>query len=119
VLAFCFYRHLRLNQAEQFKETFSSGKKRVDNHAVFYVKSNQLEHPRLGMVIAKKHVPKAVSRNRIKRAIRETFRQNQHNLPKTDIVIVARNRLGQLDKTGLHKCLNKLWQDVIATHKKA
>ena len=45
--------------------------------------------PRLGMAVPKKMAPLAVSRNRIKRVCRETFRQRRHILAAGDFVLVA------------------------------
>jgi ribonuclease P protein component len=49
--------------------------------------------PRLGMVIAKRMAPLAVSRNTIKRVIRETFRQRRHELPPRDLVFRLHSRI--------------------------
>ena len=45
--------------------------------------------PRLGLAIAKKKVPLASNRNRIKRLIREQFRLSQANFPPVDIIVMA------------------------------
>ena len=52
---------------------------------------------RLGMVIGKKHVSRAVDRNRIKRQIRETFRQSMQTEEAStlDIVVLARPGMRQ------------------------
>ena len=46
--------------------------------------------PRLGLSIAARIVGNSVRRNRIKRLVRESFRQHQHELPAVDIVVNAR-----------------------------
>ena len=51
---------------------------------------NQLQHPRLGLAISRKVANKAVSRNRIKRLIRESYRHWQSRLDNLDIVILGR-----------------------------
>ena len=43
--------------------------------------------PRLGLVIAKRFLPLAVQRNRVKRLIREQFRLAQTDLPPVDIIV--------------------------------
>jgi len=45
------------------------------------------------MVIAKRMAPHAVSRNTIKRVIREAFRQRRHELPARDLVIRLHSRI--------------------------
>jgi len=52
---------------------------------VLYTQSNQLPHARLGVVAAKRLAPRAVTRNAIKRAARELFRQAA--LPPLDCVV--------------------------------
>ena len=50
---------------------------------------NGLDRKRLG-IIASKKVGKAVARNRVKRAIRETFRHIKNQMvPETDIVVIS------------------------------
>jgi len=49
--------------------------------------------PRLGMVIAKRMAPLAVTRNTIKRVIREAFRQRRHELPPRDLVFRLHTRI--------------------------
>jgi len=49
--------------------------------------ANKLSYPRLALVVSKRFVPRAVSRNRIRRLIRESFRLRQHTLGGRDLVI--------------------------------
>ncbi|MGB1192376.1 MAG: ribonuclease P protein component, partial [Pseudomonadales bacterium] len=49
--------------------------KQSGKYFTFLSTSNQQTKQRLGLVIAKKHIPLSVNRNKIKRAIREVFRQ--------------------------------------------
>jgi len=63
------------------------------------------------VVIAKKNVAKAVQRNRIKRHIRECFRQ-QKILPGLDIVVLARKDADTLDNQNLRRSLTALLSDL-------
>src|SRR5690606_35159503 len=79
-------------------------------NVLLLARDNQLDHPRLGLVIGKKSVKLAVERNRIKRQIRESFRLNQDNLVGWDIVVVARKGLGDLENGELAQQFGKLWK---------
>lgn len=70
---------------------------------------NQLDHPRIGFVISKKNVRRAVNRNKVRRIIRESFRLHQHTLPAVDIVILARKGVGDQSKDILHQAIAKCW----------
>jgi len=48
---------------------------RSDNF-VLYLRPNLLGHARLGVVVAKRLAPRAVTRNAIKRLVREVFRKS-------------------------------------------
>jgi len=107
-----FPRELRLVTPSQFSRVFDHPVKAVSDHITLLAKFNDLENPRLGLTIAKKKEKTAVGRNRIKRIIRDSFRLNQHNLPNIDIVVIARNQIGEADNKHLHKQLNKLWKKI-------
>ena len=51
------------------------------------VRPNQVGHPRLGMIVAKRLLARAVDRNRVKRCVRESFRQVMAELPACDFVV--------------------------------
>lgn len=107
-----FPRELRLLTPSQFSRIFNHPVKAVSDHFTLLAKKNDLDHPRLGLTIAKKKEKTAVGRNRIKRIIRESFRLNQHNLPNIDIVVLARDKVGEADNQQLQKQLNKLWKKI-------
>ncbi len=106
-----FGREKRLLTPQQFKAVFDSAKNKVPSKSVLLLaRDNQLEHPRLGLVIGKKSVKLAVERNRIKRQIRESFRHNQNILDGVDIVIVARRGIADLSNTELRQQFDKMWK---------
>jgi len=61
---------------------------------IFFVR-NGLGNARLGMIVGKKTLSGAADRNRVKRMIREAFRQHGIKLRKLDIVVLLRNALPQ------------------------
>lgn len=56
---------------------------------IFFVR-NDKKNARLGMVVGKKTLSGAAARNRLKRIIRETFRQHHIKLCKLDVVVMVR-----------------------------
>ena len=56
---------------------------------------------RLGMIIAKRFAAKAVTRNAIKRVIREAFRHKQHSLPQKDFVFRLHSKVTSTSLTEL------------------
>jgi len=106
-----FGREKRLLTPRQFKAVFDSPSGKVPGRNVLLLaRENDLQHPRLGLVIGKKSVKLSVERNRIKRQIRETFRHHQSDLVGWDIVIIARKGLADLDNPELAKQFAKLWK---------
>jgi ribonuclease P protein component len=69
-------------------------------------------HPRLGLSVAARLIGTAVSRNRIKRVVRESFRLHQHELPNVDIVVNARAGAKSASNVELRSSLERHWQTV-------
>ncbi|WP_298451486.1 ribonuclease P protein component [Marinobacter sediminicola] len=69
---------------------------------------NNLGHARVGLVFAKKNLKLSVQRNRIKRQVRETFR-NQPELPGMDIIVLGRQGLAAMDNQAVRASLDGLW----------
>ena len=71
---------------------------------------SELDHPRLGLAIAKKSEKHAVQRNRIKRLVRESFRTHQHSLGPYDIVVMARPGIARSSSAELRTALERVWK---------
>ncbi|MCY4472034.1 MAG: ribonuclease P protein component [Kistimonas sp.] len=105
-----FDRTLRLLRSAEYARVFGAAEVKVsDRNLLILACSNQLGIPRLGLVVAKKNVRTAVSRNRVKRVVRETFRCSQRGLRGLDYVVLARKGLGDLDSRQLHTLLGRQW----------
>ncbi|KAA0891212.1 ribonuclease P protein component [Pusillimonas sp. ANT_WB101] len=59
--------------------------------------------PRLGLIIAKRFAARSVTRNAIKRVLREAFRQKRHALPCRDYVIRLNAKVADQSLTQLKK----------------
>jgi ribonuclease P protein component len=55
---------------------------------------------RLGLAVARKHLPRAVARNRVKRVAREAFRAKAAELRGLDIVLITTNPAAQKSTVG-------------------
>lgn len=109
-MSFAFSRDKRLCSAADFKQVFDQADIKVSSrHLLILAKVSNHEHPRLGLVIAKKNVRKATGRNRVKRHIRETFRLKQDELGHLDIVVLARRGLDELENYDINKLLSRQW----------
>ena len=67
---------------------------------------------RLGLAIPRKYIKTAVARNRIKRLVRESFRQHQHALSGVDLVVTLRRDASGLNNREIVQRLERHWQQV-------
>lgn len=106
-----FPKQLRLLTAGDYRYVFDHAIYKVHGKGLMALACpNGLGHPRLGLVISKKNVRRAVDRNRLKRLARESVRLQQSSLPAVDIVLLARRGASELDKATLHRQLFGMWR---------
>lgn len=87
---YTFSRTMRLSGDRQFASVFAAKMKKNAGPLSVHAKINGLNHPRLGLSVSRR-VGGAVTRNRVKRLLREAFRLQQHDSPRGyDIVVVVR-----------------------------
>jgi len=75
-----FPKSRRLTSNPQFKAVLDRGRRAGDSLLTLYAAPNDGGHPRLGVSVGKTS-GKSVVRNRLKRLLREAFRQSQDRLP--------------------------------------
>lgn len=106
-----FPRSSRLLRPAEFQAVFDhTGSKVGDANFLLLVRANGSDHPRLGLVVAKKKVRRSVDRNRLKRVVRDSFRLHQTALPAVDVIFMARNDLATLASADLHAALAQAWK---------
>ena len=109
-----FPRRARLTEPDDYQRVFRGCRYRLNNRwMTLLARPNQLEYPRLGMAISRKVARKAVSRNRIKRVLRESFRHWQTRLGAVDIVILGRPGIAAQPNAVLETALEKTWKQLI------
>ncbi|OYW66096.1 MAG: ribonuclease P protein component [Hydrogenophilales bacterium 16-64-46] len=77
----------RLTKPAEFDRVFAENQRARTDAYLVMARPNQSGHPRLGLVVGKRILPRAVDRNRVKRCARESFRQCFAELPACDFVV--------------------------------
>jgi len=109
VPSYAFSKNRRLLKASEFQEVFDGNQVKVAHpNLLILAKPSQHAQSRLGLVIGKKNIPTAVGRNRVKRVVRDTFRQIEFPRP-LDIVFIARKDADKLDQKELSLLLVQSW----------
>ena len=85
-----FPRTARVRAGSDFDRIFKHGRRVALPVLALHWLHVPAEGPRLGLAVSRKVDPNAVGRNRIKRALRETFRRHRARLSDGDYVVVAR-----------------------------
>jgi ribonuclease P protein component len=80
-----FARVRRIVKTDEFSSVFRLRPAQKSAHFVLYTLPSALPHARLGVVVAKRFAPRAVTRNTIKRVTRELFRLS--TLPALDCIV--------------------------------
>ena len=104
-----FPRSARVRAKSDFDRIFQHGRRVA--LPVLALHWQSLDTPaRLGLAVSRKVDSRAVGRNRIKRALRETFRHLRDELPPGDYVLVARPPAAKCTHAELAAALRSLLQ---------
>ena len=101
-------KHAKLLNAKDFNRVFDKSVRSRDQYFTVLAKPNDLERPRLGMAISKRRAKLAVTRNRLKRLVRENFRLSQQNC-SADYVVLAGAQGARGTNRELKESLEKHW----------
>ncbi|MEM6513998.1 MAG: ribonuclease P protein component [Pseudomonadota bacterium] len=113
-----FRRNSRLLNAAAYGRVFDGAKRSRDTWFTVLYRSHSDNPARLGLAVSKKHCRQAVDRNRIKRLVRESFRQNQHELAGMDIVVLNKPATHRATRQQLRSSLEKHWTHCISELRK-
>lgn len=119
-----YARDRRIVKTDEFSSVFHLRPVQRSAHFVLYARKTELPHARLGVVAAKRFAPRAVTRNAIKRAAREIFRQSA--LPVYDCIVrLSRPVNSKADpatssrlKTSLRRELESLFRSHVEAEKR-
>ncbi|OGT55916.1 MAG: ribonuclease P protein component [Gammaproteobacteria bacterium RIFCSPHIGHO2_12_FULL_43_28] len=107
------YQH-RLVEKQAFDYVFAKPSKVKHKWLLALSRSNQRPLARLGVIVAKARVRRAVDRNRIKRVIRESFRYHQEAVKGLDIIVLIRSECIPLDnRKTLRNDVDDLWSSLV------
>ena len=95
--SFRFPRQAKMVKTDDFSSVFNLRKRIASQHLVMRYRLNEVNLPRLGLIVSKKTAKFAVQRNYMRRVLRELFRLNQHNFPMIDLVIQVQKPFKKLE----------------------
>ena len=97
----------RLRKRLDFKRTYQRGKITKNKYFVLYYAPNNLGTKQIGFSVSKK-IGKAVVRNRVKRKLRETCKNNIDFFPiGYNYIFIARHPIKYIDQKELQELIKK------------
>lgn len=105
----------RLHSPEEFERTLKK-KAVTDKWLALHSTENSIGSNRLGIIVSKRIVVKSVARNRIKRVIREVFRQSSFEKQSSlDFVVRLKRNLNEEETMEFRRSLSRLFMKVRIT----
>lgn len=104
-----FRRSQRLLDPAAFAFVFADPISAGDTLVTVLARANGRGHARLGLAVARRRIRHAVSRNRFKRLVRESFRAHQHELAGLDIVVLAKAGAAKAEPSALRASIDQQW----------
>ncbi|MDI1362601.1 ribonuclease P protein component [Methylotenera sp.] len=113
----------KMIKTDDFSSVFNFRKRFSLKYLVMHYQPNSLQRARLGLVVGKKTAKLAVSRNYMRRVLREFFRLNQHDICHVDLIIRVQKKFDKLDffqiKQEFDTLIHKLNQRIIVSQQKS
>lgn len=105
----------RLKSSADFDHVFDHPKKTGGKNLLVLWKPGQCTYTRIGIIAGKRVSKLAVSRNRIRRVIRNSFRLSKNELGLLDMIVIAKQPCAELSKKELRHETDILWKK-LKTH---
>lgn len=109
-----FPRSARILIAADFAAINRIGRRVGTDHFIAQVRDNPEGIARVGLAVSRRVSKRAVERNRIKRQVRESFRQRRVGFPGFDVMVIARSSAASNDNSHLRSDLERLWRRIAA-----
>jgi ribonuclease P protein component len=108
-------REERLRRRADYLRCYRQGRRRHGAFAILYFVPNEQQHPRLGITASRK-VGNAVTRQRLKRRVKEIYRRwkERDRLPPMDLVVHLKPAAARAEFIELAKELHRLLRGVPA-----
>lgn len=91
-----------------FKKAYDKGRSFGNRNLVLYIRKNELDQSRIGITISKK-TGNAVTRNKIKRRIKEIYREMAPNIKEGyDLIFVVRRNVPDISYQELRSAFHHL-----------
>lgn len=112
-LPYSYSRKYRLATKDAVQSVFAAKPRKVSHQYLLILYTpNQLSYARLGIIAGKQHLRRAVDRNRVRRILRESFRQTKATLAGLDLIVMIRSGCSKVDARTLRKDIDGLWQAI-------
>jgi ribonuclease P protein component len=112
-LLYSYSRKYRLTSKDEVQSVFAAKPRKVSHQylLVLFI-PNQLDHARLGLIVGKQHLRRAVDRNRVRRIIRDSFRLQKDLLKGLDLIVMIRSNCRNLETKQIRSDIDHLWQTI-------
>jgi len=107
-----FPRSRRLRSGKEFLAVTRGGLRLRDELFIIQSRPNIHNHARLGVTVSRRVALRANRRNRLKRMIRESFRQQLSTFCAFDIVVIAQPAADRADAGQIRQSLDQHWQNI-------
>jgi ribonuclease P protein component len=98
----------KMIKTDDFSSVFNFRKRLSSQYLAMHYQPNTLQHARLGLVIGKKTAKLAVTRNYMRRVLRELFRLQQHEVCRVDLIVRVQKKFSKVDFIQIKQEFNTL-----------
>ena len=106
----------KLIKTDDFSSVFNFRKRISSQYLAIHYQPNTLQHARLGLVVGKKIAKLSVTRNYMRRVLREFFRTQQHEFSNIDLIVRVQKKFGKVNFIQIKQEFEGLMAKVLIAH---